>query len=94
MLCKILHSYIKYKILYIYIYIKGETCKSYISHSHCSAFQILLKMLSKNDPCLMTDNISVNFEICMLSMQMKGSSAIQKKKNFTSQLGLMLVAVH
>lgn len=57
-------------------------------------FQILLKMLSKNDPISMTDNISVNFEICMLPMQMKGSSAIQEKKNFTSQLGLMLVAVH
>lgn len=65
-----------------------------------SSFIVLLnlskffeKMLSKHDP-LLTDNISVNFEICMLPIQMKGSSAIQEKKNFTSQLGLMLVAVH
>lgn len=71
MLWKMLDSYVKY-----------ETCKNHINNSHCSAqsFQSLLKMLSKDDPFLMTDNISVNFEICMLPMQMKGSSAIQKKK--------------
>lgn len=51
-----------------------------------SSFIVLLnlskffeKMLSKHDP-LLTDNISVNFEICMLPIQMKGSSAIQEKK--------------
>lgn len=58
----------------------GETWTKHIN-IHCSTqpFQILLKILSKTDPFWMTDNISVNLEIYMLPMQMKGSSAIQKK---------------
>lgn len=67
-----------------------------IDNIHCSAqpFQILLKTLSKSDPFLMADNISVNFEICNVAHADERIISNSEKKNFTSQLGLMLVAVH
>ena len=78
----------------------SDIFNKWVKHAETTllTFTVLLnlcyKCCQKVIPFFVTDNISVNFEMCMLPMLMKGSSAIQKKKNFTSQLGLMLVAVH